>query len=83
MLVPPSSKYEPPDESHEKKIIEQFEKTLDVPKPSVREYFPPKDLRKGFDPRVRAKRQFDQLVAFTQKVWRDSEDGRAARFRQS
>ncbi len=41
---------------------------------------PPVDLRKGFDPAVRQKRQLDQLVAFTQKVMRDSEQKRAATF---
>lgn len=41
---------------------------------------PPVDARKNFDPAVRQKRQFDQLVAFSQKVWRDSEATRAARF---
>jgi dienelactone hydrolase len=34
------------------------------------------DNRKGFDPAARQKRQFDQLVAFTQKLWRDSESTR-------
>ncbi len=34
---------------------------------------PPTDLRKSFDPAARQKRQFDQLVAYTQKLWRDSE----------
>jgi dienelactone hydrolase len=34
---------------------------------------PAKDLRKNFDPAARHKRQFDQLVAFTQKLWRDSD----------
>jgi dienelactone hydrolase len=29
--------------------------------------------RKNFDPAPRHKRQFDQLVAYTQKLWRDSE----------
>ncbi len=29
--------------------------------------------RKDFDPTPRHKRQFDQLVAFTQKLWRDSD----------
>jgi len=33
----------------------------------------PTDLRKNFDPAARHKRQFDQLVAFTQKLWRDSD----------
>jgi dienelactone hydrolase len=37
---------------------------------------PPTDLRKAFDPAVRHKRQFDQLVAFTQRLWRDSEAAR-------
>jgi dienelactone hydrolase len=41
---------------------------------------PPKDLRQTFDPTAPQKRQFDQLVAFTQKVWRDSDAVRAARF---
>src|SRR5262249_10338130 len=34
---------------------------------------PAPDLRKSFDPTPRQKRQFDQLVAFTQKLWRDSD----------
>jgi len=34
---------------------------------------PASDLRKNFDPAARHKRQFDQLVTFTQKLWRDSE----------
>ncbi|MCE9564243.1 MAG: dienelactone hydrolase family protein [Planctomycetes bacterium] len=34
------------------------------------------DSRKNFDPAARHKRQFDQLVAFTQKLWRDSDAGR-------
>jgi len=33
----------------------------------------PRDLRKNFDPAPRQKRQLDQLVAFTQKLMRDSE----------
>jgi dienelactone hydrolase len=33
----------------------------------------PKDARKDFDPAPRQKRQFDQLVAFTQKLLRDSD----------
>lgn len=33
----------------------------------------PKDLRASFNPAARQKRQFDQLVGFTQKLWRDSE----------
>jgi dienelactone hydrolase len=36
------------------------------------------DKRKNFDPAARHKRQFDQLVAFTQKLWRDSEAVRKA-----
>ena len=31
------------------------------------------DNRKSFDPAARHKRQFDQLVAYTQKLWRDSD----------
>jgi dienelactone hydrolase len=36
------------------------------------------DKRKNFDPAARHKRQFDQLVAFTQKLWRDSDAKRKA-----
>jgi cephalosporin-C deacetylase-like acetyl esterase len=41
---------------------------------------PPTDLRKHFDPAPRQKRQFDQLVAFTQKLMRDSEKRRQKTF---
>lgn len=41
---------------------------------------PPKDLRKSFDPEPRHKRQFDQIVAHVQKLWRESEPIRWARF---
>ncbi|HKD38509.1 MAG TPA: hypothetical protein VKB78_16965, partial [Pirellulales bacterium] len=37
---------------------------------------PPVDMRKHFDPANRQHRQFDQLVAFTQKLLRDSEERR-------
>jgi dienelactone hydrolase len=47
------------------------------PQPSGK---PPVDQRKGFDPAVRQKRQFDQLVAFTQKLMRDLEQNRAQTF---
>ncbi len=40
----------------------------------------PMELRKKFDPAVRQHRQFDQLVAFTQKLMRDSEGERAKTF---
>lgn len=36
----------------------------------------PTDLRTDFDPAARHKRQFDQLVSYTQKLWRDSESAR-------
>jgi len=39
---------------------------------------PAKDLRKSYDPVARQKRQFDQLVAFIQKIWRDSDAVRRA-----
>jgi dienelactone hydrolase len=38
----------------------------------------PKDLRKSFNPAALQKRQFDQLVAFSQKLWRDSDAVRKA-----
>jgi cephalosporin-C deacetylase-like acetyl esterase len=41
---------------------------------------PPRDLRQNFDPTPRQKRQFDQLVAFTQKLMRDSERYRQKHF---
>jgi dienelactone hydrolase len=40
----------------------------------------PTDSRKDFDPAPRQHRQFDQLVAFTQKLMRDSERVRQDRF---
>lgn len=41
---------------------------------------PTADNRKNFDPSVRQKRQFDQLVAFTQQLMRDSERYRQQHF---
>jgi dienelactone hydrolase len=41
---------------------------------------PPTDLRKNLDPAPLQKRQFDQLVDFTQKLMRDSEQRRAETF---
>jgi dienelactone hydrolase len=41
---------------------------------------PVADRRKDFDPATRHKRQFDQLVAFTQQVMRDCEHVRATNF---
>jgi dienelactone hydrolase len=41
---------------------------------------PPTDRRANFDPAVRRKRQFDQLVAFTQQAMRDSERYRQQHF---
>jgi cephalosporin-C deacetylase-like acetyl esterase len=41
---------------------------------------PPADLRRNFDPAPRQKRQFDQLVAFTQKLMRDSDRYRQQHF---
>ena len=40
----------------------------------------PTDLRKSFDPEPRQHRQFDQLVAHVQKLWRESEPVRWTRF---
>lgn len=36
----------------------------------------PTELRKAFDPAARHKRQFNQLVAYTQKLWRESDAAR-------
>ncbi len=43
-------------------------------------YEPAADPRKDFDPAVRLKRQFDQMVEFTQKLMRDAEQRRAETF---
>jgi dienelactone hydrolase len=52
--------------------LEQFLAMLGVPsvKPNGR---PPADRRRGFDPAARQRRQLEQLVAYTQKLMRDSE----------
>jgi dienelactone hydrolase len=42
-------------------------------KPLAKQGVPPKGDRPNFDATPRQKRQFDQLVAFTQKLWRQSE----------
>lgn len=55
-----------------------FFEFLDVPMTIKNPGKPPSDLRKNFDPVARQKRQFDQLVAYTQKLWRDSEATRKA-----
>ncbi len=47
------------------------------PKPALN---PPTDLRNDFNPALRHKRQFDQLVAFTQQLMRDSERYRQQHF---
>jgi dienelactone hydrolase len=44
-----------------------------VDKMKVLDQDPPGDARKSFDSAPRQKRQFDQLVAYTQKLMRDSE----------
>lgn len=54
-------------------LVKEFEK-------SSASQSPPRDARSAFDPTPRQHRQFDQLVAFTQKLWRDSDAVRAARF---
>src|SRR5207249_4693154 len=41
---------------------------------------PPTDVRKDYDPAPRQKRQFDQLVNFTQKLLRESGDRRDETF---
>lgn len=41
---------------------------------------PPADQRKGFDPSLVQKRQFDQLVQLTQRLMRDAEHRRAETF---
>jgi dienelactone hydrolase len=41
---------------------------------------PVAELRKDFRPQERQQRQFEQLVRFTQTIWRDSDSVRAARF---
>jgi dienelactone hydrolase len=55
---------------------------LDIRTPNevVKELRPATDPRKGFDPALRQKRQFDQLCDYTQKLMRDSEARRAETF---
>jgi dienelactone hydrolase len=61
-------------------LLKLFIEDLDS-KASIRdENSQPTDLRKGFDPAPRQKRQFDQLVAFTQQLMRDSERYRQQHF---
>ena len=53
-------------------------KSLDIPAQRLSGGDPPRDLRKNFDPAIRSHRQFDQLVAHTQQVIRESGAKRAA-----
>jgi dienelactone hydrolase len=56
-------------------VVADFLKSLKVAQvsPAVP---PARDMRQDFDPAARHNRQFDQLVAFTQRLWRTSEDVR-------
>jgi dienelactone hydrolase len=70
-----------------KTVIEERERiSLGLPQAALHlqklkpEGKPPTDNRKDFDPAVRQKRHFDQLVAFTQKLMRDSERYREQHF---
>jgi dienelactone hydrolase len=58
----------------------EFLHSLSRPQDPLVQGGPPTDTRKHFDPAERQHRQFDQLVAFTQKVMRDSEYHRAETF---
>jgi dienelactone hydrolase len=55
----------------------RLEKELNI---KVGDYAPLEAARKNFDPRPRQRRQFDQLVNFTQKLMRDSEQRRQETF---
>jgi hypothetical protein len=57
-----------------------FRAAIGNPNPLKSPGEPPADTRKDFDPAERQHRQFDQLVAFTQKVMRDSEHHRQETF---
>ena len=65
-------------------LLEEFARTLGVQekdRQGLSQVRPaPTDARKDFDPAPRQHRQFDQLVAFMQKVLRDSERSREASF---
>jgi dienelactone hydrolase len=52
-------------------------KSLGVPRSQISTGEPPRDLRKNFNPTIRLHRQFDQLVAHTQRVIRESGEKRA------
>lgn len=56
-----------------------FCRAMQLPEPA-KHLTPLVDARKNFRPEARQQRQFDQLVAFSQRVWRDSEAPRLARF---
>ena len=53
-------------------------KSLGISQSHLTDGDPPRDLRKNFDPATRLHRQFDQLVAHTQRVIRESGQRRAA-----
>jgi dienelactone hydrolase len=53
--------------------LEKLLGMLGAPPPLKPNGRPPADRRRGFDPAARQRRQFDQLVAYTQKLMRDSE----------
>ncbi len=65
-------------EMHVRQFLEMV--NADLVKRPLPKTEPPTDLRKSFDPEPRHKRQFDQIVAHVQKLWRDSEPIRWARF---
>jgi dienelactone hydrolase len=62
------------------KWLASFWNAIGTPNPLKSPGEPPADNRNNFDPSPRQKRQFDQLVAFTQKLMRDSERYRQKHF---
>jgi dienelactone hydrolase len=62
----------------QEQFLQQLTRSVDV---HLQEDGPvPKERRADFSPAARQKRQFDQLVAFTQKLMRDSENRRQEYF---
>jgi dienelactone hydrolase len=71
---------ETPDEPGGDKAFTSFLRGLDIKHPLRENGQPATERRKNSDPAPRQKRQFDQLVAFTQKLMRDSERYRQQHF---
>src|SRR5207253_8833858 len=66
-LAPNRPQYAPPSAQDEKGLLGWFCDSLKLEKPRLVDESALEDKRRNFDPASRQHRQFDQLVAFTQK----------------